>query len=135
MSEHRGYISVADEKGSVNTNYNVVAVIAASAAIEVDGVHALYQSASRELTEVSGRKGISRGIRLEVDDDNVVVDVYLIAKVGFAVNEVGEAVQRVVKAAIEEAVGVNVSAVNVNICGISLKQKSKATDSPDTASE
>jgi len=126
MPESKGYIKSSDEKGSINICQNVVAVIAAAAAVENDGVYGLYQSPGRELTTVSGKKGLSRGIRININDDNITVDVYFIAKLGYAVNEVGEAVQKAVKAAIEEAVGATVSAVNIHICGVSLK-KAKPT--------
>jgi len=122
MAENKGYIKSTDEKGSINICQNVVAVIAASAVVENDGVYGLYQSPGRELTTVSGKKGISKGIRVSIDGENVTVDVYFIANLGHSVNEVGEAVQKAVKAAIEEAVGVTVTAVNIHICGVSLKK-------------
>ena len=122
MAENKGYIRSSDDKGSINICQNVVAVIAASAAVDIDGVHGLYQSAGRELTTVSGKKGISKGVRINIDGDNITVDVYFIANLGYAVNEVGEAVQKAVKSAIEEAVGATVSAVNIHICGVSLKK-------------
>ena len=122
MAENKGYIRSTDEKGSINICQNVVAVIAASAAVDIDGVYGLYQSPGRELTTVSGKKGISKGIRINIEGDNITVDVYFIAKLGFSVNEVGEAVQKAVKSAIEEAVGAKVDAVNIHICGVSLKK-------------
>jgi len=126
MPENKGYIKSSDEKGSINICQSVVAVIAASAAVENEGVHGLYQSMGRELTTVSGKKGISRGIRININEDSITVDVYFIVNLGYAVNEVGAAVQKAVKTAIEEAVGTSVSEVNVHICGVSLK-KAKPT--------
>ena len=122
MAESKGYIKNSDEKGSINICQTVVAVIAASAVVDIEGVYGLYQSPGRELTTVSGKKGISRGIKINIDGDNVSVEVYFIAKLGYAVNEVGAAVQNAVKSAIEEAVGAKVAAVNVHICGVSLKK-------------
>jgi len=122
MAENKGYIKTTDEKGSINICQNVVAVIAASAAVDIEGVHGLYQSPGRELTTVSGKKGISKGIKINIDGENITVDVYFIANLGYSVNEVGEAVQKAVKTAIEEAVGAQVSAVNIHICGVSLKK-------------
>jgi uncharacterized alkaline shock family protein YloU len=123
MAESKGYIKSSDERGSINICQNVVAVIAASAAVDVDGVHGLYQSAGRELTTVSGKKGISKGVRIQIDGDDVAVDVNFIAEMGYSVSEVGAAVQKAVKAAIEEAVGAKVREVNIHICGVSLKKK------------
>ena len=125
MADSKGYIRSTDERGSINICQNVVAVIAAAAAVDVDGVHGLYQSPGRELTTVSGRKGISKGIRIQIDGDEVIVDVNFIAEMGQSVSEVGAAVQSAVKSAIEEAVGAKVNAVNINICGVSLKKAKK----------
>ena len=122
MAESKGYIRSSDERGSINICQNVVAVIAASAAMDIDGVHGLYQSHGRELTTVSGRRGTSRGIRINIDGDDITIDVYFIANMGFSVNEVGAAVQKAIISAVEEAVGVQVSAVNIHICGVSLKK-------------
>jgi len=122
MSENKGYIKTTDEKGSINICQNVVAVIAASAAVDIEGVYGLYQSPGRELTSVSGKKGISKGIKINIEGDIITVDVFFIAKLGFPVNEVGESVQKAVKSAIEEAVAAKVEAVNIHICGVSLKK-------------
>ena len=127
MPESKGYIKSSDDKGSINICQNVVAVIAAAAVVENDGVYGLYQSPGRELTTVSGKKGISRGVRININEDKITVDIYYIANLGYAVNEVGEAVQKAVKTAIEEAVGANVSEVNIHICGVSLKKAKTAT--------
>ena len=39
MGENKGYIRNADDKGSVNISDEVVAIISAVAATEVEGVH------------------------------------------------------------------------------------------------
>jgi len=122
MAESKGYIRSSDEKGSINICQSVVAVIAAAAAVDVDGVYGLYQSPGRELTTVSSKKGISRGVRINIDGDDITVDVYYIANLGHSVSEVGAAVQKAVKTAIEEAIGAKVNAVNITICGVSLKK-------------
>ena len=122
MAETKGYIKSSDEKGSINICQNVVAVIAASAAMENDGVHGLYQSAGREITTVSNKRGLSKGVKINIEGDDITVDVSFIVNIGYPVNEVGEAVQKAVKMAIEEAVGAKVSAVNIHICGVSLKK-------------
>jgi len=122
MAEIKGYISSSDERGSINICQSVVAVIAASAAVEVDGVYGLYQSPGRELTTVSGKRGISRGIKININGDDITVDVYFIANMGYSVSEVGAAVQKAIISAIEAAIGSKVIAVNIHICGVSLKK-------------
>ena len=122
MPESKGYIKTGDERGSINICQSVVAVIAATAAIEISGVFGLYQSPGKELMTLGSKKGLTRGVRVNVEEDDISVDVYLLAEMGFSVKEIGINVQKAVIAAIEEAVGIDVNTVNIHICGVSLKK-------------
>ena len=123
MSESKHYIKTVDKSGSINISEDVVAAIVATAATEVKGVHGLYYSAGKELSQAISKRGVSRSVKLVLNEDDVQVDVYvLLAKDGSA-SEVGADVQKAVMTAVEDSVGVKVSAVNVHICGVSLKSK------------
>ena len=126
MAESKGYIKSTDEKGSINISEDVVAVIAGAAAAEVQGVHGLFFTPGMELSNMLGRRGLSKGVKLIIEEEDIILDVYIIADTGYSVSEVGAEVQRVVMSAVEAAVGVTVKAVNVQICGIALK-KNKAS--------
>jgi uncharacterized alkaline shock family protein YloU len=121
MGENREYITSADEFGSVNISEDVIAVIAGSAAAEAEGVHALYPTYGRDLGEIL-KKGLSRCVKIEIREKSATVEISVIAELGSAVNEVGAAVQKGVANAIESATGLSVAAVNVHICGVSLKK-------------
>ena len=126
MPESRGYVVSSDKMGSVNICQSVVAVIAAAAAIDVDGVHGLCQSSRREVTTTNNTKGLWRCVKLHVDGDSTSVDVNLIAESDYSISEVAEAVQSAIKSAIEEAVGIAVENVNVTVSGVSLKTTQEA---------
>jgi len=125
MGDGKEYIRTTDEKGSINISEDVVAVIAASAAIEVEGVHGLFFAHGKELSNMLSKKGVSRGVRLGIDGEIITIDVYIMVEMGFSVSEVGGEVQKAVISAVEAAAGVAVSAVNIHICGVSLKSKNK----------
>jgi len=122
MGESKAYIRNTDEKGSINISEDVIAVIAAAATMEVKGVHSMFASYSKELTNVLNKKAMTRGVKLHIDGDDVTIEVHIIVLIGYSVNEVGEDIQRAVISTVEDAVGVKVSAVNVHICGVSLKK-------------
>ena len=122
MGDSKGYIKNADEKGSISISEDVVSVIAASAAVEVDGVHGLHSSHGKEITNIVGKRGLSRGVKLYIDGDNVTIEVHVVAEMGYSVSTVGSEIQKAVIAAVEAAVGATVSAVNVHICGVALKK-------------
>ena len=124
MADSKGYIINSDEKGSINISEDVVAVIAAVAAAEVEGVHGPFVSYSKDNAGMLGRKGLPKGVKLCIDGDDISIDMNVIVEIGNSVSEVGAQVQRAVMSAIKDAVGVAVKAVNVSICGIALKKKS-----------
>ena len=118
----KGYFKKSDEKGSINISEEVITVIAATAAVEVPGVHGLFVSHGREITSVNGRKGLHKGVRLSNDNNKLNVDVYIVAKMGFPVNELGAEVQKAVVSSVEGAAGIKVNEINVHICGVALKK-------------
>lgn len=121
MGENKDYITHPDEKGSINISEEVISVIAASAALETDGVAAL--SAGRDLSELLGKKNMSKGVRITVEGETVKVDLWLTVKLGASVNAVGGKVQEAVSASVESMTGFKVAEVNVHIIGISLARK------------
>ena len=123
MAENKVYIVNSDEKGSINISEDVIAIIAAVAAAEVEGVHGPFVTHSKEITNMIIRKGLSKGVKLSIDGDDVTIDISIIAEIGFSVSDIGADVQKSVISAVEGAAGVTVRAVNVNICGIALKKK------------
>jgi len=123
MGDNKGYIRKSDDRGSVNISEDVIAVIAAAAASEVEGVHGMFAPYGREITHKIARKGAAKGVRILVgEDSSVSIDIQLFAEMGFSINEVGQKVQTAVKSAVEQAAGLTVGAVNVHICGIALRK-------------
>ena len=122
MGDNKGYITSTDERGSINISEEVIALIAASAATEVEGVHGLFMSHGRDLAQMLSRKSLSRGVKIGVEEKNVTIDINIMADMGCAVNEVGAEVQKAVKSAVEAAAGLTVNTVNIHICGIYLKK-------------
>jgi uncharacterized alkaline shock family protein YloU len=122
----KGYFKKSDEKGSINISEEVITVIVATAAVDVEGVHGLFVSHGREITQVSGKRGLYKGVRLSNDNNKLNIDVYVIAKMGYPVNELGENVQKAVVSSVEAAAGIEVNEINVHICGVALKKAKPA---------
>ena len=118
MGEGKEYVSRSDELGNIHISEEVLAVIAAAAALEVEGVGGLAANLGTDLAELLGNKTLSRGIRLEVAEENVTVDVNILVKYGHTIPEVGRAVQEAVMSSIEATSGLTVEAVNVNVGGV-----------------
>ncbi len=108
-----GKISIADD---------VVASIAGIAAIEVKGVSKLTGNISNELVAKLGKKNLSKGVKVDIADGSVTVDLSLELEYGNSIKKVSEEVQVKVKQAIENMTGLKVRMVNVVISGIKLEK-------------
>lgn len=108
--EQIGEVCIADE---------VVTVIAALAATEVDGVDSLAGLKSDAVGKV-GAKGLQRAVKVEVTESHVTVAVSLNIKYHFNIPEVSERVQERISSAIENMTGLKVLEVNVKIAGVNI---------------
>ncbi len=123
MGENKDYITYSEEKGSVNISEEVIAVVVGSAALEVEGVAGLYSTPGRDLAELLGKKNLSKGVKIQIEDKTIRADIYIMVALGSSVSEIGTHVQDAVAMAVESTTGMTVSAVNVHVCGIAMKNK------------
>ncbi len=110
-----------DKFGSVSIADDVVAMIASLAATEVDGVGAMVGTITNELMSKVGVKKLTKGVKVEVSEKNVNVDLAITIDYGFNIPETCQNVQAKVKNAIENMTGLEVSVVNIRIAGINMK--------------
>ena len=118
MSENEKYISRTDELGSINISVDVLAVIAAAAVLEVDGVGGMAAGLGSDVAELVGRRGLSKGVRMTMADDQVSIDLSILVKYGHEVPAVARAVQDAVMSAVENTSGLKVTCVNVTVAGV-----------------
>ena len=123
-TERGTYVLKEDEKlGAVQIADDVVAMIASLAAAEVEGVSALVGNITNELVGKLGMKNLSKGVKVEVTEEHVSVNMALNLKYGYSIPDVCEKVQEKVKNAIENMTGLTVLDVNIKIAGVSLEEK------------
>ena len=128
MAENKDYLMQEQESGSVNISEEVIASIAAVSAMEVDGVVTLGSGINfAEL--FSGKKSSSKGVKIAIEESEVVVDVALSVKYGFVIPTIASKVQDNVINAIDSMTGLHVSAVNVHVIGIAFEKDSGKSES------
>ncbi len=125
MSENKEYITHNAQDGTVNISTEVICSIAALAACEVEGVCGLSLNRSAEIAELLGRKSLSKGVRLTPQGDAFVLECNVVIEQGSQIPTVAEQVQKAVVSAIESTTGIQVAAVNVNICSIASTKATK----------
>ena len=103
-----GYTLENGNMGQVQIADEVVAIIAGLAATEVEGVASMAGNITNELVSKLGKKSLSKGIRVKVEDGIVNVNVALNIAYGYSVPKTCKKVQEKVKAAIENMTGLEV---------------------------
>ena len=109
-----GEVKIADE---------VVAIIAALAATEVDGVASMAGNITNELISRLGMKNLSKGVKVDVLEGVVTVSLALNLKYNYSIMDVSAKVQERVKNAVENMTGLEVADVNIRVAGVEMEKQ------------
>jgi uncharacterized alkaline shock family protein YloU len=94
----------------------VVAWIAVLTALQVPGIHAMYQAAGQSLERILRRSHAHRGARVELRGDSTLdVDLWVVMLAGHSVPKVGAEVQQRVADALVRMLGLEVGTINVHV--------------------
>ena len=107
MSEYEG------SPGKTTISPDVLLTIARMAALSTPGVSAMAPVAGG--VDRWLRRGPNEGVRLQIRENIVVGDVFVIVKGDVNIREVGRTVQQQVARAIQEMVGMEVAQLDVHI--------------------
>lgn len=118
------------EMGIVRISDEVVEVIAGLAASEIEGIEGMSTTLVGGITQMlSGKKNISKGIKVNVEEDKATIDLYVVVKYGVKIPEVAKKVQENVKRSVESMTGLNVSGINLYVQSIVLpKEEEKVNE-------
>lgn len=131
ISEEVGFLTdnihlpTGDEYGKVLFADDVVATIAGLAATDVKGVAAMSGGIADGIAEKLGRKSLAKGVKVQVGEKEVAVDLYIIVDYGVKVPEVAWNIQESVKKAVETMTGLTVIEVNIHVQGVSFEKEIK----------
>lgn len=104
---------------SVVISEEVVSVIAGIAVSEVPGVVDTAGGFAGGISEVfSGKKKLSKGIKVEVGEKETKIDVNIIVEYGTRIPDVAFEIQNKVKKSVKEMTGLDVLEVNVHVQGV-----------------
>ncbi|MBN1400576.1 MAG: Asp23/Gls24 family envelope stress response protein [Anaerolineae bacterium] len=104
------------QPGTVRISPQVLATIARLTTLSVPGVLSMSSDLPGGLERwFKGRSGSGDGVRVEVVDDAVSVEVHIIAARNVNLYELGLKIQTLVSRAIQDMVGMPVLAVNVHV--------------------
>ena len=107
--DERNIYTIQDDSsmGEVKIADEVVAIIAALAATEVEGVASMAGNITNELISRLGMKNLSKGVKVDVLEGVVTVSLALNMKYNYSIMDVSAKVQEKVKSAVENMTGLD----------------------------
>ena len=126
--DERNIYTIQDDSsmGEVKIADEVVAIIAALAATEVEGVASMAGNITNELISRLGMKNLSKGVKVDVLEGVVTVSLALNMKYNYSIMDVSAKVQEKVKSAVENMTGLEVADVNVKVEGVEMESQESA---------
>lgn len=121
MDNRNNYVLREDENsGNIYLAEDVVATIAGLAAVrDVEGVSAVGDPTRKSLAGHNVKKA-ARGVKIEINDGIVEVDLSLAIAYGYNIPETCRKVQQKVQTNIENMTGLKVASVNLRIAGLNM---------------
>jgi len=113
-----------EQFGKVIVAPNVLLTIVRLTTLSIPGVVRMSGNLTEGMNRFLGRAHVGEGIRLEVQDDLVSVDVHVIVKPEVNMLKLGQAIQSEVARALSEMVGMDVKQVNVHIDNVEVDLQS-----------
>ena len=124
MAENKGYMTLSDEQGSIHISEEVIAAIAVGAVREVEGVSGMMGNLGTSVADlVTNKKGAqknAKGVKIEMTENGLILDLYLTVAFGHAIPEVAEYAQKAVASAVSAMTGCTVETVNIHVGGVTL---------------
>ena len=103
---------------TVKISNDAVATYVGIAISEVQGVYGMSGTLAGITEAISGKKNYTKGVKVEVTESTVKIDVNIIVEYGARIPDVAFEIQTKVKKSVETMTGLKVSDVNVNVQGV-----------------
>lgn len=123
---------IRNEIGELKIANDVVGIIAGLAATEIPGVAGMSGGIAGGIAEMLGHRNLAKGVKVDVEEHECVVDLFVIIEYGFNIPEVAEQIQENVKRTIEVMTGLDVQEVNLHVLGVHFPQEKKTEEAPTT---
>lgn len=131
MTERNHVIDMEEQHtklGKVEISPEVIEVITGLAAAEVEGVATMRGNFATGVAEKLGRKSHGKGVKVDLGQDGISVDVYVIMNYGVSIPDVAQKVQDNVHQTLRTMTAIDLTAVNVHVVGIQLDSQQVVVD-------
>jgi uncharacterized alkaline shock family protein YloU len=117
-----------EDYGKVEIAPEVIEVIAAIAASEVEGVGQMRGSFASGVAERLGKKNHGKGVKVELSEEGIKVDVYCSMNFGVSIPTVAQEVQDNIRQALLNMTALEADEINIHIVGIQFENQKAEND-------
>ncbi len=118
----------AKEGDSIRISSEVIGVIVSLVSSEVPGIAGMSGGLVGGIAEKLGRRDLTRGIKVQVNEDKVVIDMNVIAEYGTSIVDATNKLKKEVRASVEKTTGLTVETININVQGINVPSAEGETE-------
>lgn len=128
VSDHMLNVSDDTGLGKVEIAPEVIEVITGIAASEVDGISSMRGNFASDVVERFGRKSHSKGVKVELTNHEIIIDLYVVIDFGVSIPKVAEKLQTNIRQTLINMLALEVSEINVHVVGIQMEQENSETN-------
>jgi uncharacterized alkaline shock family protein YloU len=123
-------LNVSDDTGlgKVEIAPEVIEVITGIAASEVDGISSMRGSFASDVVERFGKKSHSKGVKVELNQSEIIIDLYVVLDFGVSIPKVAEEIQTNIRQTLKNMTALDTSEINVHVVGIQMEQDNQGNN-------
>ncbi len=130
MPENNALEMNLDGLGKIEIAPEVIEVIAGIAASEIDGVATMRGNFAAGVVERLGKKNHGKGIRVDLSDNQIKIDVYCILNFGVSIPKVAQSIQENIRQALYNMTGLETDEVNIHIVNVNFETQKEELQNP-----
>ena len=131
MNENQNVdIDREQDNGQITYANEVISTIVSVATTEVDGISAIAGNSG-----LLGKGKLPRGVRVDMNGEDVSVDVSVTVDYGMPIQKVGRSAQENVRKSIESMTGLHVEKVDLHVVGVSFEKENEELSAKLSAHE
>jgi len=107
--------------GKIEIAPEVIEVIAGIAAAEVEGLYAMRGNFASGVAERLGKQTHNKGVKVELTDDGITIDLFVILNFGISIPQVAEKLQTSIRQAMKNMTALEIAEINIHVVGIQME--------------
>jgi len=109
--------------GKIEIAPEVIEVIAGIAASEIEGVAQMRGNFATGVVERFGKKNHGKGVKVDLTDEGIVIDVYCVMEFGVSIPTVAQKVQDNIRQALLNMTALEINEINIHVVGVQFDVK------------